>query len=216
VASSSHETAAFCLGVAATLRHAESHAYLLKTGMADVYEREFAAGRVAWIGSYVEQVPQLWLVSDKVPQFEDALGFAKEVMAMLGMSRTAAYVRTDPHFWPAGSCSPYSLPLQGRRPVPADERERGPDGASAGRRLGRGRLRFHTEMTVLCRSGANWCTESNRDRGKFCCFTNGRDRCVRGRLEAIPAVAASANGAGDIGGAVRDADSAGAEVPILF
>jgi hypothetical protein len=89
----------------------------------DVYQRKFEAGRVAWIGDYLGRMPKLWLVSDRELSAEDALAFSKEVLREVGINKAATYVRTDPHFWPPDSCSPYSLPLQWRQMVPPDVHE---------------------------------------------------------------------------------------------
>jgi hypothetical protein len=141
LATSSHESVAFCFAVATRLRAVESHAYLFKTPLGislhhwnakskryqkrtlsgtDVYDRRFMAGRVAWIGDYLGSLPKLWLVSDEVLITEEAASFAKEVMSALGLRAAVAYIRTDPYYWPPDSCSPYSLPLQWRREMPQD------------------------------------------------------------------------------------------------
>lgn len=86
----------------------------------DAFDMQFRLGRLAWIHSYKNRLPEFWLVSDRPLEVAEAEGFAREVMAVLGADAGMAYIRTDPYAWPKENGWPYSLPLQWRGPVPAD------------------------------------------------------------------------------------------------
>jgi hypothetical protein len=135
----SDETIQSLFEKAIQFRTAESHAYYLRTPLGaslhywnartrtyekqvltgrDIYDMQFGLGRLAWIANYKDRLPELWLVSDRPLNQEEAESLAREVMTALGTDAAMAYIRTDPFAWSKEDGWPFSLPLQWRRPIP--------------------------------------------------------------------------------------------------
>jgi hypothetical protein len=135
VGGSSEKSPHTCMSSAVRIRKAISHAYLVKTPLGvslhhwdawhsryesttlagrDILEERLGAGRIAWIGDFRLELPQVWLVSDAVLTEAQSSGFAGEAVRLLQLSDADVDIRTDPYLWRPDACPAYTVPMQWR------------------------------------------------------------------------------------------------------
>jgi hypothetical protein len=138
IGTTTEENLHFCFDQAARLRSSSSHAYLFKTPLGvslhfwdarlgkylksvisgrDVFDEVFEGSRIAWIESSRFGPPKVRLVLDELITLKRAMDLTKLLMTDLRVGALFVYLRSDSYYWPNG-CSPYSLPLQWRNPIP--------------------------------------------------------------------------------------------------
>lgn len=121
--------AEWCGTNAARIRKVLNHAYLFKTPLGaglhhwdareqryqkivlsgrDVFQEVSGEWRVAWMGEFGKEMPQLWIAGKAT----NAAAVAREAAALLRLTEADVYIRSDTTLWRPDSCASVTAPLQ--------------------------------------------------------------------------------------------------------